>query len=606
MIQFQLHSIDILIILAYFALTISLGFWISKRASKNLESYFLGDKTMPWYVLGVSNASGMFDITGTMWLVYICFVYGLKSAWLPWLWPTFNQIVLMVYLSAWLRRSNVMTGAEWITTRFGTGTGANLAHISVVIFALVSVIGFLAYAFKGIGKFASIFLPWELSPNMYALIILGITTLYVVKGGMFSVVLTEVMQFLIMTVTSIAVGIIAIMQVSPEMIDRVLPPGWRTPIFGWRLDLDWTGILDSANTKIAEDGYSLFTIFFMMMVFKGILVSMAGPAPNYDMQRILATKSPKEASLMSWFVNVVLFVPRYMLIAGLTVLALVFFLPELRAMGDRPDFELILPYAIKNFVPAGLMGVLIAGLLSAFMSTFAATVNAAPAYIVNDIYKRYINPNDKPKKYVRMSYVASAAVVVLGIAFGFIIESIDDVTQWIVNALWGGYAASNVLKWYWWRFNGYGFFWGMISGIAASLIAPLIMGNYFPGVHEIYGFPAILLVSFTGCILGTYMTQPDRDEVLKSFYKTVRPWGFWGPIYEKVKQEDPDFQRNTHFGRDCFNVLIGMIWQVSLVLFPIYLILQEKRGILAALSVVIVTSLVLKKTWMDHLDDEEV
>ena len=109
---------------------------------------------MPWYVLGISDASGMFDIAGTMWLVYIMFVYGLKSIWIPWLWPVFNQIFLAAYLSRWLRRSGAMTGAEWIETRFGNGRGAELSHLIVVIFALVSVVGFLSYAFKGIGKFA--------------------------------------------------------------------------------------------------------------------------------------------------------------------------------------------------------------------------------------------------------------------------------------------------------------------------------------------------------------------------------------------------------------------------------------------------------------------
>ena len=130
-----------------------------------MQAYFLGGNKMPWYVLGISNASGMFDISGTMLLVYWMFIYGLKSVWIPWLWPTFNQIFLMVYLSAWLRRSKVMTGAEWIKTRFGTGRGAQLSHLIVVIYAFVSIIGFFSYGFKGIGKFAATFLPWHLSPN---------------------------------------------------------------------------------------------------------------------------------------------------------------------------------------------------------------------------------------------------------------------------------------------------------------------------------------------------------------------------------------------------------------------------------------------------------
>ncbi|MHC5103349.1 MAG: sodium:solute symporter family transporter, partial [Planctomycetota bacterium] len=387
----NLHYIDIGIIVLYFALTLIVGFAVSRKAVKNMDSYFLGGKSLPWWILGVSNASGMFDITGTMWLVYICFIYGLKSAWLPWVWPMFNQIFLMVYLAKWLRRSNVMTGAEWIVCRFGKNRGANLAHMSVVVYALISMIGFIAYGFKGIGKFAAVFLPWDFSPNTYALFFMGITTLYVVKGGMLSVVLTEILQFTIMTLGSLAVGIIAMAKVSPEMLKRVTPEGWTNIFFGWELNLDWSGVLDSANAKIAADGYSLFTIFFMLMMFKGILVSMAGPAPNYDMQRILATRNPKEAGLMSGFVNVALFFPRYMMVTGFTVLALVYFMPQLQGMGENLDFELIMPYAIKNFIPVGLTGVLIAGLLAAFMSTFAATVNAAPPYIVNDIYKRYIN-----------------------------------------------------------------------------------------------------------------------------------------------------------------------------------------------------------------------
>lgn len=596
----QLHWIDISIIIVYMAAMVMIGFMISKRATKNIDSYFLGGKTIPWYVLGISNASGMFDITGTMWLVYVTFVYGLKGIFLPWLWPVFNQVFQMIYLSLWLRRSNVMTGAEWLETRFGTGMGAKLSHISIVTFALVSVIGFMAYGFIGIGKFAASFLPWDISPNAYALIFTGITTLYVIKGGMFSVVFTELAQYVIMAVASIAIGVIAINRVSPEALQAAVPAGWKNIFFGWNLNLDWTGILDSVNAKIAADGYSLFAIFFGMMVFKGFLVSAAGPAPNYDMQRVLATKSPKEAALMSSWVSIVLFFPRYMMIAGLSVLALVFFSPQLKSMGDNLDFELILPYAIGNFVPIGLMGVLMAGLLAAFMSTFAATVNAAPAYLVNDIYKRFINPNADDKTYVRMSYLCSFAVVAIGTLFGYVIESIDSVTQWIVNALWGGYTAANVLKWYWWRFNGYGYFWGMVTGILASLITPMIV-DISP---VIYQFPIIFAVSLLGCIVATFATRPDDMEVLKRFYKQVRPWGFWKPVHDLVIAEDPHFKANKAFKRDMFNIVIGIIWQTSLVALPIYLVIQEKMSVVYALIVIAITSFILKKNWYDKLEDE--
>ena len=389
----HLHLIDIVIIIAYLVLSVLIGYWVSHRASRDIKAYFLGGNVMPWYILGISNASGMFDISGTMLLVYWMFVYGLKSVWIPWLWPTFNQVFLMVYMSTWLRRSNVMTGAEWIQTRFGKGRGAQLAHIIVVIYAFISIIGFFTYGFKGIGKFAATFLPWHLSVNQYALLLIAITALYVIKGGMFSVVITEVLQFCILSVASFAVGIIAMMKVAPGALQRFIPAGWDNIFFGWHLNMDWSHLVPSATARVTQDGYGLFGFFVMMLLFKGILISAAGPAPNYDMQRVLSCKNPREASMMSGWVNVVLTFPRYFLITGLTVLALVFFSDQIRGMGTNMDFERILPYALGRFVPAGLLGVLIAGLLAAYMSNFAATVNAAPPYFVNDIYKRFINPH---------------------------------------------------------------------------------------------------------------------------------------------------------------------------------------------------------------------
>jgi Na+/proline symporter len=602
----HLQPIDIAIVVGYLLVSVLVGYWVSKRASRDIRSYFLGGNVMPWYVLGISDASGMFDIAGTMWLVYIMFVYGMKSIWIPWVWPVFNQVFLMVYLSSWLRRSNAMTGAEWIQTRFGKGRGARLSHLIVVIYALVSVVGFLSYAFKGIGKFATDMLPWQLSANEYALVLMAITTFYVVKGGMFSVVVTEVIQFCILSTASIVLGVIAMTRVSPEMIARAVPLGWDRVSFGWRLDLDWSGLIGSVNARIAEDGYSIFGFFFMMLLFKGFLLSAAGPAPNYDMQRILSTRNPREASLMNMWVNVVLIFPRYFLITGLTVLALAFYSDTIRGMGSRIDLEMILPDTLVRFVPAGLLGLLVAGLLAAFMSNFAATVNAAPPYIVNDIYKRFINPHADQKTYVRLSYAASLGVVIVGITVGWFVGSINEVIQWITAALWGGYTASNVLKWYWWRFNGYGYFWGMVAGMGTSLLLLVLQRLDLTTLSALNSFPVILAVSVVGCVAATLSTKPDEDEVLKSFYRRVRPWGAWGPVLAKVRQDDPSFQPNPDFWRDMWNIVVGIVWQTSLVAIPVHLVMHRYGGALLALAIAAATTLILKKTWYDNLEAREL
>ena len=606
----KLGSFDTAIIVGYLVLTIIIGFVLTRRAAKGLNSYFMADKKLPYWILGVSDAGGMFDITGTMWLVYIVFVYGLKSVWLPWLWPVFNQIFLMVYMSKWMRRSNVMTGAEWIGTRFGSGRGGVLAHLSVVTFALVSVIGFMAYGFAGIGKFLAPFLPWDFSPNTYAIVLMALTAVYVVAGGMYSVVMTELLQFTVLTISSVAVAIVAMVKVSPEAISAAVPAGWKNLFFGWHLNLDWSGLIQAVNGKIAEDGYSLFTIFFMMMAFKGVLVSLAGPAPNYDMQRILATRSPTEASKMNWFVSCCLFFPRYLMIAGFTVMALVFFGPQIKAMGGHIDFEKILPDTLSNYMPAGVLGLVLAGLLAAYMSNFAATVNAAPAYVVNDIYKRYINPTASRRTLVVQSYVVSFAFVTVGILFGLHTRDINQITQWIVSALWGGYTAANILKWYWWRFNGYGYFCGMITGIAAALILsrfpflylwlyPEIVANLYP----LYSFPVILVLSGIGCVLGALLTEPEGDEILMKFYRQVRPWGFWKPVHEKVVAADPGFKSDADFKRDMFNIVIGIIWQTSLIVLPLYIVIRERKSMIEAIVVLAITSLILKKTWWNKITD---
>lgn len=610
----KLAFIDLLIIALYLAAMVVIGLIMKKRASKNLDEYFLGGKKVPYYLLGLSNASGMFDISGTMWLVYLAFVYGLKSLWVPWLWPVFNQVFMMVYLSVWLRRSNARTGAEWIRTRFGYGNGAGLSHGVVVCYAVIGVLGFLCYGFIGVGKFMEVFLPWEVVsawvpfhvdpafvPHVYGIFFTSIATFYVIMGGMEGIVWADVVQFAIMTVSGIAIAITAMNVVSPETLAPHIPAGWDSPFFGWELGLDWSRHIPAIMQKISADQYGLFAVFVMMMLFKGIFFSMAGPAPNYDMQKVLACRSPREAAMMSASVSVFLLIPRYLMIMGFTVLAIVFFSADFRQMGSGIDFETILPRAINQFSQAGLTGLLLAGLLAAFISTFASTVNAAPAYLINDVYLRYINPGASAKTQIRASYSISLAVVVISTVMGFFVQDINSILQWIVSALYGGYIAANVLKWHWWRFNGHGFFWGMVAGILAAMVVPLL----FPGTLPLYYFPLMLVVSLAGCLIGTYATPPVEDDTLIEFYVRVRPWGFWGPVARKAMARYPGLQPNRNFRRDMVNIGVGIVWQCCLTLLPMYIVLQYKLSLLSTVLVLGITTLILKKNWYDKMQREE-
>src|SRR6476620_8106363 len=316
------------------------------------------------------------------------------------------------------------------------------------------------------------------------------------------------------------------------------------------------------------------------------------------MQKILSTKSPKEASKMTGFVSIVLLPVRYSMVIGLTVLGLLYYQQLNVSNGTGGvDFERVLPATINNFLPVGILGLVLTGLLGAFMGTFSGTLNAAQAYIVNDIYLKYVNPTASNKRISSVNYLVGLVVVAIGITLGFFTRNVNSILQWIVGALYGGYIAANMLKWYWWRFNANGFFWGMMSGILSALVFPYL----FDGV-ALYYWPLLLVISVIGCIVGTYMAPPTDTVILKEFYKTVRPWGFWKPIHQLVQQEDPDFQANHRFKLDSFNVVLGIIAQCCLTLLPMYAVLWLKLPLLITCAVLLVIILILKKTWWNKLE----
>lgn len=614
----KLKGIDISIIILYLVTMLMIGWVLRKKARQNQESYLLGGKKLPWYLLGLSDASDMFDISGTMWMVALCFVYGMKSIWIPWLWPVFNQVFNMMYLSKWLRRSNANTGAEWLVTRFGSvGKGIKASHNIIVAFALIGCLGFLAYGFVGLGKFIEIFVPWskvqpfvpfhvapQYVPHFYGIIFTLFAMFYSILGGMHSIVLGDLIKYSVMTIGCIAIAVIAMIHLHRDGNTLNVPQGWSDPFFGWRLGLDWSGIVTDANKKISKDGFDVFGFFFMMMLFKGIFSAGAGPAPNYDMQKILSSRSPKEASKMTGFVSLILLPVRYSMIIGLTVLGLLYF-KEMNLSDGKggTDFERVLPAAINNFLPIGILGIVLTGLLGAFMGTFSGTLNAAQAYIVNDIYLKYINPTAPTKKIISMNYITGILVVAVGVFFGFLAKDVNSVLQWIVSGLFGGYIASNVLKWYWWRFNANGFFWGMMGGIVPAIALAALEGLGILKGLDLYYWPLLFVISIVGCIIGTYTAPATDMGVLKTFYSTVRPWGFWKPVHQLVIKENPAFEPNRRFKLDMFNVVLGIIGQCCLTILPMYIVLWMKLPLLITIVILLIIILILKRTWWNKLEN---
>lgn len=640
----MLSTLDLLIIAAYFALMIALGLYMRNQAKKSKDAYLMGGKTLPWYMLGLSDASDMFDISGTMLLVSMAFLYGFKSVFIPWMWPVFNQIFLMVFLSRWLRRSNATTGAEWLGTRFGLNDkGVRQSHLVVVFFALILCVGYMAYAFVGVGEFLQIFLPYERvrdvlpflsagegaygmgtpeyvaalqaskhhTAQFYGVLISLVAMFYSIVGGMHGIVLADVIKYMVMIVCSLFVGVIAMTHLAQSDVDILskVPGGWDSPFFGTHLGLDWSNMLNDARIKMEQDGYQLFSAVVGMMLISGIMKSLAGPAPNYDCQKILSTRSPAEAAKMSGFISVILMPIRYFMTMGFCVLGILYFEQlNLTRLGEGIiNFESIMPAVISKYLPVGLIGLVLAGFLGAFMSNFSGTLNAGQAYLVNDIYLKFVNPQAERKQIITMSYLSGVVMVIFGIGLGLFIKDVNMIFNIITAGLYGGFVCANVLKWYWWRFNATGYFYGMLAGIVASAIPPALsvsgITNYFDGTRMLYFFPVFIVIQFIACILGTYAAPATNQDTLLSFYKTVRPWGFWKPIHALAVAEDPTFEGNKNFGVNMLNLFLGITGQLLLMLLPMYLILNKWTGLGIVLALLVVVFVVMKRTWWNRLTD---
>ena len=202
-----------------------------------------------------------------------------------------------------------------------------------------------------------------------------------------------------------------------------------------------------------------------------------------------------------------------------------------------------------------------------------------------------------------MNYLSGIVVVTLGVLLGLMVENVNTVLQWIVSGLYGGYIAANMFKWYWWRFNANGFFWGMLFGIVPAIALAVL--KYYKVLHglDLYWWPVLFVLSLAGCLIGTYAAPPTDREVLKKFYTTVRPWGFWKPVHELVMKENPAFEPNKRFKLDMFNVVLGIIAQCCLTILPMYVVLWMKLPLLITVIILTVIVLILKRTWWDKLEN---
>src|SRR6476620_2254195 len=562
----KLSAIDQIIVVLYLATIMAIGFAMKRKAAKGMSSYFLGGRQLPWWALAMSGSSSYFDITGTMWIVSTFIALGLKGMWVHWLWGFPITAFYLAYMGKWIRRSDAMTGAEWMKTRFGSGKSGDIARLSYTLFAVLTITALLGYGAIGMGKFGSIFLPF--SPNVCAVLILGVTGVYVVAGGFHGIVRVEIAQTIVLSTGAIAFAIIGYMHFDAARFATLVPASWMDIIPSNR-PAEFQGLVSGGTD------YSFFGALVAVWVLKGFLLCLSGPEQLYDFQRFLAAKDERDASKLGalWGVIHTVRWPFAMSIAVMAIMGI-----GNAALDEklRADPETALPLIIGSMLPTGLVGFMLAALLSGFLATFSSTVNGGAAYLVKDVYQRYINPNAPPRTLIRASYLASSLLILTGILISYFGTSINTAFLWIFGTLAAGILPPNVMRWYWWRLNGQGYAAGVFGGMVLSLSQVSVDTMYLDKPLPLYiGFPVIAILSTIITITVSLLTRPTEIETLKVFYRKIQPAGFWRPANEAVRAEDPGFKKQLHFRVELFNTLVAMVGITALYVSMLYLVLHR-------------------------------
>ncbi len=588
----NLSVLDQLIVIAYLAAIMGIGFAMKRKAAKGMSSYFLGGRQLPWWALAMSGSSSYFDITGTMWIVSTFIILGLKGMWVHWLWGFPITAFYLAYMGRWIRSSDAMTGAEWMKTRFGSGKAGDIARLSYTLFAILTITALLGYGAIGMGKFGSIFLPF--SPFVCTVLILGVTGLYVVAGGFHGIVRVEILQTIVLSIGAIVFAIVGYNHFDAEKFNSLVPSSWFSiaPV---------AQIPELANASVGSE-YALFGALTAVWVLKGFLLCLSGPEQLYDFQRFLAAKDERDASKLGALWGAIHTV-RWCFAMAIAVMAIMGIGNAALDEKLRADPETALPLIIGSMLPVGLVGFMLAALLSGFLATFSSTVNGGAAYLVKDVYQRYINPEADDKTLIRTSYISSALLIVSGIGISYFGTSINAAFLWIFGTLAAGILPPNVLRWYWWRLNGYGYAAGVFGGMFLSLgqvVLDLTILKDNP-VPLYIGFPVIALISTIITIVAALLTEPTNLETLKNFYKKVQPMGFWQPAKEAVLSETPNFKKKISFGREIFNTLIAMIGITALYVSMLYLVLNQLAIGFGLVATTLVCCVILYFTWYLHL-----
>ncbi len=525
-----LHPLDWTIIAVYAAVTVGLGLAFRRRASRSAGEYFLAGRSLPWWVLGTSMVATTFAADTPLAVTGFIRNHGIWYNWFGWHY-VMSQMLAVILFSRFWRRAEVLTDNELIELRYSGRPAAFLRGFKASYFAVLYNFIVLGWVLKGMGTVAESVLGVD--PNLAVLVGALLALSYALLAGFWGVVITDVIQFVLAMAGSITVAVLAVRKVGgvAQLKARLL---------------ELPGASDNTLAFIPGGELGWDSDLFRFLVFVSLMwwASHNADGGGYLIQRMAAARNERHARAATlWFVvanNAVRYWPWI-----LTALASMVLFPVLP---DGKTAEAAYPMVMLDVLGPGLLGLLLVSFFAAFMSTIDTHLNWGASYLVNDIYLRFLRPAATEKETVFMAKICVAAMMACAVVVAYFLTSIGK--AWLfVWAMGAGIGPVLILRWFWWRISA----WSELAALATSVL--LAVGFEVTAAvqsgseYELFATPvriagtalgthhkALILVPVTIIVwlVVTFATRPVEASRLESFYRRVRPGGWWGPVASRA------------------------------------------------------------------------
>ncbi len=555
-----MQLVDYIIVAAYFIFSIGVALVYSKRSSKNTTEFFLSGRNLPWYLAGLSMVATTFAADTPLAVTELVAKNGVSGNWVWWNFVFGGLLTVFFFAKLW-RRAGIMTEVEFAELRYSGKPARFLRGFKAVYLGLFMNLIIMGWVNKAMVSILSgMYGINEQTAIMWVGGIMVITAIYAALSGLWGVVITDAVQFIIAMIGCIVLAVIVVN--SPEVggiagMKAKLPPF----VFDFFPRIE-SGAVDLAGT------FSLTIISFIAYIGIQWWASWyPGSEPGgggYVAQRMMSAKNEKHSLLATLFFQVAHYGlrPWPWILVGLSSLILY---PQLGAADKKMGFV----YAINDFLPPGLKGLLLAAFLAAYMSTISTQLNWGTSYLVNDLYKRFIRPGGEEKSYVSFARIVTILLMAVSLLITPFITRISGAWEFILEA-GAGLGLVLILRWFWWRINA----WSEISAtVTPFVILPFLKsyGIQFP--ESLFYLSGITTVVW---LVVTFLTKPTDENVLLDFYRRVHPGGIlWKPIAQKL----PDVKSTSHFPSMFLSWFAGVFLVYSL-LFSIgsFVLLEFSAG----------------------------